>query len=248
MSNRILSCVDLTMSYAVPDGELVVFSGLNFDVNRGEIVTITGESGEGKSTLLHLLGGLDRPVSGTIVVDGRDLTSMTERDLAAYRNQKIGFVFQFHYLLPDFTALENAAMPMLMAGKPRTEAERAAESLLRAVGLDKRLEHRPSELSGGEQQRVAVARALVNEPAIVLADEPSGNLDYRHSMQLHDLVWSLAREREATFIIATHDRELALRADREITLEAGEARELPHADRASYLKKAQAARGSDSEP
>lgn len=227
-------CRKLSKSYPTPEGDLPVLVDLDFEVKRGEIVAVTGESGAGKSTLLHLLGGLDRATSGEIVVDGVSLNGIPDDALARFRNMQIGFVFQFHYLLPDFTALENAMMPRLMAGISMDEAKADARVLLDAVGMGRRLEHRPNELSGGEQQRVAVARALVNSPAVVLADEPSGNLDHRHSRQLHDLIWRLARERSATFVIATHDYELARRADRQFALSDSALRELSEVGRASY--------------
>lgn len=226
----------LFKSYPTPEGDLPILTGVDLEVRRGEIVAVTGESGVGKSTLLHLLGGLDRPTSGQIVVDGVDLAACSDDELARFRNRQIGFVFQFHYLLPDFTAVENVMVPCLIAGALPEQAERAARKLLDAVELGNRLHHRPSELSGGEQQRVAVARALANSPAVVLADEPSGNLDYRHSRQLHDLMWHLVDERGATFVIVTHDRGLAARADRELRLENGLARELPRGAVASYLR------------
>ena len=216
-------------SYPTPEGDLPVLEGVDLQVERGEIVAVTGESGAGKTTLLHLLGGLDRPTGGDIVVDGVDLGACSDARLARFRNRQIGFVFQFHHLLPDFTALENVAMPRLMQGAALAEAAALAEELLGSVGMERRLHHRPAELSGGEQQRVAVARALVNDPAVVLADEPSGNLDHRHSEQLHDLIWRLARQRAATFVIATHDQALSHRADREIRLEDGRTRELSRA-------------------
>jgi len=225
---------EVLKSYPTPAGDLPILLGVDLCVHRGEIVAITGESGAGKSTLLHLLGGLDRPTGGRIIVNGFDLNAHSDDDLARFRNRHVGFVFQFHHLLPDFTALENVMVPQLIAGVPRDESARRARELLAAVGLERRLLHRPYELSGGEQQRVAVARALANNPAVVLADEPSGNLDHRHSQQLHDLMWDLARSREATFVIATHARELAARADREIRLEDGIARELSPAAQASY--------------
>jgi len=223
-------------SYPTPDGDLPILMGVDLAVRRGEIVAITGESGVGKSTLLHLLGGLDRATSGQIVVDTVQLDNCSEIELARFRNRQIGFVFQFHHLLPDFTAEENVMVPCLLGGMKREQAARLARGLLEQVELGGRLHHRPSELSGGEQQRVAVARALANNPSVILADEPSGNLDYRHSGQLHDLIWRLVAERGATFVIVTHDRALAARADREIRLEAGLARELPRAAPASYLK------------
>jgi len=222
-------------SYPTPEGDLPILMGLDLAVRRGEIVAITGESGVGKSTLLHLLGGLDRATSGQIVVDGVQLDTCSEIELARFRNRQIGFVFQFHHLLPDFTAEENVMVPCLVGGMKLEQAARLARGLLEQVELGGRLHHRPAELSGGEQQRVAVARALANNASVILADEPSGNLDYRHSGRLHDLIWRLVAEREATFIIATHDRALAARAHREIRLEDGLARELPRGAAASYL-------------
>lgn len=233
-NNAAIVCRKLSKSYPTPEGDLQVLVDLDFEINRGEIVAITGESGAGKSTLLHLLGGLDRVTSGEIVVDGVALNEISDDALARFRNLQIGFVFQFHYLLPDFTALENAMMPRLMAGMSMDEAKADARELLDAVGMGHRLEHRPNELSGGEQQRVAVARALVNSPAVVLADEPSGNLDHRNSRQLHDLIWRVAREHSATFVIATHDYELARRADRQLALSDSAIRELSEVGRASY--------------
>ena len=219
----------VTKSYPTPEGDLSVLEGIDLQVARGEIVAVTGESGAGKSTLLHLLGGLDRPSGGDIIVDGVDLGVCSDTYLARFRNRQIGFVFQFHHLLPEFTAVENVAMPRLMQDAAPRDALRRATDLLKAVGMGHRLQHRPGELSGGEQQRVAVARALVNDPAVVLADEPSGNLDHRHSQQLHELLWELARQRGVTFVIATHDQALSRRADREIRLEDGAARELSRA-------------------
>lgn len=225
---------NLHKSYPTPEGDLPILVGVDLRVRKGEIVAITGESGAGKSTLLHLLGGLDRPTSGHITVDGVRIDNTDEGSRSRFRNERVGFVFQFHHLLPDFTALENVMMPCLIAGTDVAAAKTVALEMLTSVGLENRLGHRPNELSGGEQQRVAVARALANKPAIVFADEPSGNLDYRHSRQLNDLLWSLARAKAVTFVIATHDRALALRADREIRLENGVARELTKAETASY--------------
>jgi lipoprotein-releasing system ATP-binding protein len=232
--------------YPTPEGDLPILIGIDIAVRKGEIVAITGESGAGKSTLLHLLGGLDEPTAGQITVDGMRIDSCGDVERSRFRNQRVGFVFQFHHLLPDFTALENVMMPCLMGGVREREARDAARKILSAVAMGHRLTHRPDELSGGEQQRVAVARALVNAPAVVFADEPSGNLDYRHSNQLHDLLWSLARGTSTTFVVATHDRALALRADREIRLENGGARELSKAETASYFDgKSGPARGTE---
>ncbi len=217
---------DVRKSYPTPEGDLAVLVGIDLTVDRGEVVAVTGESGSGKSTLLHLMGGLDQPTGGKIFVAGVELGACTPAALAGIRNRQIGFVFQFHHLLPDFTAIENVAMPQLMMGADAQDAESRASELLAAVSMEHRLRHRPGELSGGEQQRVAVARALANSPTVVFADEPSGNLDHRHSEQLHDIIWSLAKQGSTSFVVATHDQALARRADREIRLENGGAREL----------------------
>jgi lipoprotein-releasing system ATP-binding protein len=182
---------------------------------------IIGPSGSGKSTLLHLLGGLDRPSSGKVIVDDQDLGVMSEDELAAFRNRTLGFVFQFHHLLPEFTALENVAMPALIRGERLEEARGRAVALLEEVGLSERVEHKPSELSGGEQQRVAVARALMNSPALILADEPSGNLDEENSQKLHQLLADLALKRGLSFLIATHNLDLTKRAHRVLQLVDG---------------------------
>jgi lipoprotein-releasing system ATP-binding protein len=212
----------LRKSYRMGDGsELLVLDGVQLNVAGGEAVAIIGASGAGKSTLLHLLGGLDRPTAGEVVIDGRPLDSLDERELARVRNAHIGFVFQFHHLLREFTALENVMIPMLIAGLDQAEATERARALLTDVGLDQRLSHRPTQLSGGEQQRVAVARALANRPRVVLADEPSGNLDTHTSEQLHDLFFRLRMERGVALVIATHNRELADRADRVLLLKEG---------------------------
>ncbi|MCE5250051.1 ABC transporter ATP-binding protein [bacterium] len=216
----------ITKHYVVGGSTLDVLTGIDLDIMKGEILAIVGESGAGKSTLLHILGMLDRPNGGTISLNGDDITGKTDSELAAYRNRKVGFVFQFHHLLPEFNALENVLMPALINGKFNTQSVSRAEKLLDHVGLSQRIKHRPGELSGGELQRVAVARALMNEPAIVLADEPSGNLDHRNSEMLHDLLWGLARENGYTFVIVTHDMVLAERADRIVQLDDGIAKEI----------------------
>ncbi len=182
-------------------------------VREGEIAAIIGASGAGKSTLLHIIGALDKPTSGEVRVAGEDMFTLKDAQLAAFRNGKIGFVFQFHHLLPEFTAVENVSMPMLIAGAGRAEAEGRSRELISRVGVLHRADARPSELSGGEQQRIAVARALANGPAVVLADEPSGNLDAENAASLHDLLWKLSREHGRTFVIVTHDEGLAGRAD-----------------------------------
>jgi lipoprotein-releasing system ATP-binding protein len=198
-----------------------VLSGAELSVARGEFVAIVGASGSGKSTLLHLLGALDRPSAGEVRLDGESYGELAAAELAAVRNRKIGFVFQFHHLLREFSALENVMLPLLIAGATDVAARSRAEELLASVGLAGRMSHRPSALSGGEQQRAAVARALANDPVVVLADEPSGNLDYGHSERLHDLFATLARGFETAVVVVTHNRQLAGRADRVLSLESG---------------------------
>lgn len=218
----ILEATGLRKVYRGGDGSLIeVLSGAELAVGRGEFVAIMGASGTGKSTLLQLLGALDRPTSGTVRLDGQSYAELDARSLAAVRNRKLGFVFQFHHLLREFTALENVMMPLLIAGVAESAARSKAEELLAAVGLAGRMTHRPTALSGGEQQRTAVARALATDPVVVLADEPSGNLDHGHSERLHDLFASLAREFETALVVVTHNRSLAARADRVMTLENG---------------------------
>ncbi len=213
---------DLRRVYAGGDGnELTVLDGADLDVAVGEAVAIIGASGAGKSTLLHLLGGLDRPTSGEVMVVGRTLARLTSAELAAFRSISIGFVFQFHHLLREFSAEENVMMPQLIAGRPMAAARERARDLLDQVGLAARTTHRPSELSGGEQQRVAVARALANQPKVLLADEPSGNLDTHTSEQLHDLFFRLRAEHSVALVLATHNRELADRADRVLRVRDG---------------------------
>lgn len=203
-------------------GELTVLDGVEIRVAPGEVVAIVGASGAGKSTLLHLLGGLDRPTAGEVVVGGRPLSGLSDRELAAVRNARIGFVFQFHHLLREFSALENVMMPQLIAGVDEATAAGRARLLLEEVGLGGRLAHKPWQLSGGEQQRVAVARALANRPLILLADEPSGNLDTQTSEHLHDLFFRLRAEHGVAMVLVTHNRELADRADRILQLKQGQ--------------------------
>ena len=214
----ILITSELCKSYPTADGSLEVLRGIDMSVNAGEIVAIVGQSGVGKSTLLHLIGALDRPTRGEVIIRGTPVFRFDDKELAAFRNHTVGFVFQFHHLLPEFTALENVMMPALIAGRRAADAKPRAMMLLDDVGLAARATHRPGELSGGEQQRVAVARALMNEPELVLADEPSGNLDRLSSESLHDLLWNLSRRSGRTFVIVTHNRDLAGRADRVVEL------------------------------
>ncbi|MEB2283981.1 MAG: ABC transporter ATP-binding protein [Polyangiaceae bacterium UTPRO1] len=205
------------------DGPRVVrvLSGLDLEIERGERVAIVGESGVGKSTLLHILGTLDRPTGGEVWFDGENLTSKSDRELALFRNREVGFIFQFHHLLPDFTAVENVMMPALIAGTATAVARARATALLTRVGLEERLEHRPGELSGGEQQRVAVARALVQEPRALLADEPTGNLDPVTGEGVQNLLLELNREHGSTLVVVTHSASLAGAMDRTLRLHAG---------------------------
>ncbi|HEY6108252.1 MAG TPA: ABC transporter ATP-binding protein [Gemmatimonadales bacterium] len=208
--------------FAGGDGRpLEVLAGVDLDVRRGELIAVVGASGAGKSTLLHLLGALDRPTAGDIWLEGSRYADLGPQGLAEMRNRKLGFVFQFHHLLREFTALENVMMPLLIGGVAEREARSRAEERLSAVGLAGRMTHRSAELSGGEQQRCAVARALVHDPSLVLADEPSGNLDHTSSEHLHEMLFRLAREFETAIVIVTHNRQLAARADRILWLEDG---------------------------
>jgi lipoprotein-releasing system ATP-binding protein len=215
-----LVATDLTKTFTGGDGGvLTVLDGISLSVTRGEMVAIVGASGAGKSTLLHLLGALDRPTRGSVAIAGSVLEGLDEESLATLRNQKVGFVFQFHHLLREFSALENVMIPLRIAGRGEAEARTRAADLLQRVGLGARASHRPSELSGGEQQRTAVARALALDPAVVLADEPSGNLDHANSERLHDLFAEVSRDLEIAMVVATHNRSLASRADRVLLLE-----------------------------
>jgi lipoprotein-releasing system ATP-binding protein len=216
-----ITVTSLNKRYRVGSQDIHVLRDLQLSVEPGEMVAVMGASGVGKSTLLHLLGGLDRPDGGTVVVEGRDLGTLSDEALVGFRNARVGFVFQFHHLLPEFSALENAEMPMRIARRAPSEARSAARLLLEAVGLGERLEHRPSMLSGGEQQRVAVARALVMQPALILADEPTGDLDERTGDGLNALFRQMHRERGLTSVIATHNPRLAAACDRVLRLEGG---------------------------
>jgi lipoprotein-releasing system ATP-binding protein len=212
---------DLAKSYRTPNGTIAVLRGLSLTVARGEMVAIIGASGVGKSTLLHVLGGLDRAERGAVRVAGSDITAMTDGDLVAFRNRHVGFVFQFHHLLPEFTALENVMMPLRIARRPAAEARPRAEALLDRVGLAGRLTHVPGMLSGGEQQRVAMARALAMGPALLVADEPTGNLDEHTAETLHALLREMHRDAGLTSVIATHNTRLAALCDRVLRLEDG---------------------------
>jgi lipoprotein-releasing system ATP-binding protein len=218
----ILEAAGLRKVFRGGDGNPIeVLSAVELAVPRGEFVAIVGASGSGKSTLLHLLGALDRPTAGNVRLDGESYAELSPAELALVRNRKLGFVFQFHHLLREFTALENVMLPLLIGGASDAAARSRAEELLASVGLAGRMSHRPAALSGGEQQRAAVARALANDPVVVLADEPSGNLDHGHSERLHELFATLARGFETAVVVVTHNRQLAARADRVLSLESG---------------------------
>ena len=219
----LLEVVGLHKSYCEGKRELKVLSGLDLSLCEGEIACVMGESGSGKTTLLNLLGSLDKPDQGKIIYNGSDIAGLNGTELSRFRNRHIGFLFQFHYLLADFTALENAIMPGLIAGRGRDALAERAKGLFERVGLAERASHTPSELSGGEQQRVAMIRALMNDPVLVLADEPTGNLDEGNSEKLLALLFEIGRDLKKTFLIATHSRRLARRCDRIYYLEKGKA-------------------------
>lgn len=201
--------------------QLQVLKGINLNIQKGEVVAIVGKSGAGKSTLLHILGTLDSPDQGKLLINNTDITTLSAKELASFRNKEIGFIFQFHHLLPEFNALENVCIPAYIGHVSQKKAEARAKDLLAYLGLEKRMHHKPSELSGGEQQRVAVARALMNEPSVVLADEPSGNLDTATSQELHELFFELRDKFQQTFVIVTHNPELAQMSDRTLTMQDG---------------------------
>ena len=213
----VLNARDIHKSY----GDLHVLRGVDLDVNRGEVVSIVGASGAGKTTLLQIAGTLDRPDRGSIQINEQEVNGLGNRKLAEFRNRHVGFIFQFHHLLPEFTALENICIPAYIGKKSVKEAEPKAMELLRLLRLENRASHKPAELSGGEQQRVAVARALINDPDIIFADEPSGNLDSKNAKELHQLFFNLRKELGQTFIIVTHNEDLAEMADRMLTMEDG---------------------------
>ena len=212
-----LQAVNIHKSY----GQLEVLKGVDLELNKGEIVSIVGPSGSGKSTLLHILGTLDRPGEGTITINELKVNSLSDKQLAAFRNKNIGFVFQFHHLLPEFTAIENVCIPGWIMGNKKKDVMEKARRLLESLGLGHRLENKPGALSGGEQQRVAVARALINDPLIIFADEPTGNLDTGNARELHQLFFDLRKEYDQTFLIVTHNEELAQMSDRILHMRDG---------------------------
>lgn len=219
--SKILITKDLQKTYNNGPQKVEVIKGIDLEVSTGEVVVIIGPSGVGKSTLMHVIGGLDKPTAGDVIIDDNDIFSLSEKELALFRNNSIGFVFQFHHLLPEFSALENVMIPGMMYRKDLSRVEEEAKSLLTDVGLAQRLSHKPTQLSGGEQQRVAVARALINSPRLVLADEPTGNLDKRNSEALYRLILSLNKKINQTFIIVTHNELMTQHANRVIELEDG---------------------------
>ncbi|WP_025566184.1 lipoprotein-releasing ABC transporter ATP-binding protein LolD [Psychromonas sp. SP041] len=221
MNNSIIVCNDLSKVYQ--EGRLAtpVLQGVNLSVNQGELLAIVGTSGSGKSTLLHLLGALDAPTTGNIVFNGKDIHQLSSKQQSKWRNQELGFVYQFHHLLSEFSALENVAMPLLIAGESIKSAQKKATELLDRVGLSERIQHRPSELSGGERQRVAIARALINKPSLVLADEPTGNLDAKSAESVYQLLKELNTEFGTAFIVVTHDQQLANKLDRQLYMSNG---------------------------
>ncbi|MEG3788595.1 lipoprotein-releasing ABC transporter ATP-binding protein LolD [Lysobacter sp. CCNWLW3] len=226
VADAVIRCSGLAMTYAEGKLRTPVFDGLDLAVERGETVAILGASGAGKSTLLHLLGGLDTPTAGEVFVAGQRMNALSDAARGALRNRALGFVYQFHHLLPEFTALENVMLPVLLAGAAVPDARQRAKALLESVGLGHRLEHKPGELSGGERQRAAVARALVNKPACVLGDEPTGNLDEKTAATVFELMLALNREQGTSLVLVTHDRRLARRLDRVLELHEGKLRQL----------------------
>ncbi len=224
-SNELLRCENISKFYQEGENATQVLKNVSFSMNAGELVAIVGSSGSGKSTLLHTLGGLDQPSDGEVFIKGQSLQKLSSNALAKLRNQHLGFVYQFHHLMADFSALENVMMPMLIGQQNKTEAKDRAEKMLQAVGLAHRITHRPSALSGGERQRVAIARALVNNPALVLADEPTGNLDQKTTESIFELIQRLNQEQQIAFLLVTHDLNLAHKLNRRLIMQDGILRE-----------------------
>lgn len=224
-SNKLLRCENISKFYQEGENATQVLKNVSFSMNAGELVAIVGSSGSGKSTLLHTLGGLDQPSDGEVFIKEQSLQKLSSNALAKLRNQHLGFVYQFHHLMADFSALENVMMPMLIGQQNKTEAKDCAEKMLQAVGLAHRITHRPSALSGGERQRVAIARALVNNPALVLADEPTGNLDQKTTESIFELIQRLNQEQQIAFLLVTHDLNLAHKLNRRLIMQDGVLRE-----------------------
>lgn len=225
LPNELLRCENISKFYQEGENATQVLKNVSFSMNAGELVAIVGSSGSGKSTLLHTLGGLDQPSDGEVFIKGQSLQKLSSNALAKLRNQHLGFVYQFHHLMADFSALENVMMPMLIGQQNKTEAKDRAEKMLQAVGLAHRITHRPSALSGGERQRVAIARALVNNPALVLADEPTGNLDQKTTESIFELIQRLNQEQQIAFLLVTHDLNLANKLNRRLIMQDGVLRE-----------------------
>jgi lipoprotein-releasing system ATP-binding protein len=222
MTNILLQCMGIAKSYQDGNNEVNVLSHLNLTLNSHELLAITGRSGSGKSTLLHILGTLDKPSSGRVIFKGQDIHHLNASKQATFRNNELGFIYQFHHLLAEFSALENIMMPLLIAGINKSESQRRALTMLKQVGLKDRAHHKPSQLSGGERQRIAIARALVNEPSLVLADEPTGNLDSENAQAIFELLRELRDKKGTSFVVVTHDNHLANKLDRVVNLSSGQ--------------------------
>lgn len=222
MNEPLLTCSNVKKTYKEGELETQVLKGVSFSVQKAELVAIVGSSGSGKSTLLHILGALDLLTEGQVMFEGKDISTMRAAEQARFRNKEIGFIYQFHHLLADFSALENVAMPLLIGGMKANQAKEKAENMLKAVGMGHRITHRPSELSGGERQRIAIARAVVNDPLLVLADEPTGNLDHKTALEIYALMRSLNEQFKTAFLVVTHDRELANKLDRQLLMLDGQ--------------------------